>query len=250
MSDPRDPPPPVHRDASSAPVRLEDTRHVSALLRGQGEPDSPLAPLYQVNERCLMLLAEAARQETRCTSPLVIALRRPLLAMTPEMRARASRRALLLLDMAFRDFPWWFGARAHPRRATRTLLEPELFPAPSARPLARATLVLAWHSVRADRIAASALLGLSRPVAEIIAGLTLEELDWIAERRFRTLRPRWEDRPEQWRKLLLSAEGSDFRRGREFNVQSLKLLAGELLASEVGPRPLPKEGDSYARSRR
>jgi len=69
---------------------------------GNGEVDSPLAPLLHVNERCLTLLAEAARREAHCTSPLVIALRRPLLAMTPESRARACRRALLLIDMAFR----------------------------------------------------------------------------------------------------------------------------------------------------
>ena len=247
MSEPRYPAPSIPRDPNAASSRMADFRELSPLLRGKGETDWPLAPLYHVNERCLTLLSEAARQEAHCASPLVIALRRPLLGMTPEWRTRASRRALLILDMAFRDHPWWVGARTQPRRTIRTLLEPDLFPAASARHLARATLVLAWHSVRADRTAAGVLLGISSPVTEIIAGLTLEELDWIAERRFRALRPRWEDRPALWRKLLLSAESSDFRKERESNLLALKLLAGELLASEAASVRLPKEGDSRAR---
>lgn len=239
MAEPRPSGSSLPRDSSAATSRNEDARELSPLLRRQGEPDSPLAPLHEVNERCLTLLAETARQQKHGTSSLVIALRRPLLAMTPEARARASRRAVLLLDMAFRDRLWWVGARAHPRRATRTLLEHDVFPAPSARYLARATLVLAWHSVRADRTAAGALLGVSCAVAEIIAGLSLEELDLIAERRFRSLRPRWEDRPALWRKLLLSVESSDYRREREFNLLSLKLVIGELLSSGTGPELPP-----------
>jgi hypothetical protein len=227
----------------------EETRDISALLRRKGDIASPLAPLYEVNERCLMLLTEAARSDSHAASALVIALRRPLLAMTPEARARASRRPILLLDIAFRDALWWIDAKSHPRRATRTTLDHEAFPAQSAKHLARATLVLAWHSVRADQIASGVILGISRPVAEILAGLALSDLDSIAERRFRSLRPRWEDRPALWRRLIHSGESADFRRGKEFLLRSLQLLGGELLNSEDDSKDFKKESDSGARPR-
>jgi hypothetical protein len=225
---------------------MEETRDTPALLRRKADTESSLAPLYELNERCLMLLAEAARSDTHSASPLVIALRRTLLAMTPDARVRASRRPILLVDMAFRDALWWLDARSHPRRVTRTILDHEIFPAQSAKHLARATLVLAWHSVRADRIASGVILGISRPVAEILAGLALSDLDSIAERRFRSLRPRWENRPALWRRLLHSGDSADFRRGKEFVLRSLQLLSSELIHSEDDPREFRKDDDSGA----
>jgi hypothetical protein len=234
----RPPARPIPDESTATTPPPAETRGVSAPLRRKGDIEPPLAPLFEVNERCLLLLTETARSETRPASALVIALRRPLLAMTPDIRARASRRPILLLDMAFRDALWWRDARSHPRRTTRTTVDHEAFPAPSARALARASLVLAWHSVRADPIASGVILGISRPVAEILGGLALSDLDSIAERRFRSLRPRWEDRPALWRKLLHSGQSTDFRRGKEFTLRSLQLLSFELLHSEEEPAPL------------
>jgi hypothetical protein len=243
--------PPAHsvtRKPPSATAPLE-AREASALLRRTGGRDSALLPLFEVNERCLTLLAEAARSRTSSVSPLVIALRRPLLAMTPESHARAARRPTLLVDMAFRDPLWWREAKDHPRRATRGAPEPEVFPGPSVRYLARATLVLAWHSLRNDALAAGLLLGISRPVADILASLPLAELDAIAERRYRSLRPRWDDQPALWRQLLLSGTSSDFRRGREFILRSLQLVSGELLNRKADARGATRSGDLGGASR-
>ena len=244
--------PPAHptsRRRPAIPAYLREPRDIAALLPRKGDVDAPLAPLYEVNERCLTLLAEAARADAQPASALVVALRRPLLAMTPDARARAARRPLLLLDMKFRDALWWRDARSHPRRATRTPVDHEAFPAQSARPLARATLVLAWHSVRADPIASGVILGVSHPVAEILAGLALSDLDSIAERRFRSLRPRWEDRPALWRRLIHLGEVGDYRRGKEFILRSLQLLGGELMNSEARLQAFERASDSAAHPR-
>lgn len=190
--------------------------------------DSPLAPIYEINERCIKLLTDAARNETRPAPGLIVALRPLLLKLTPDTRVRAAQRALLLLDMGFRDALWWKDAQRDPQRASRTPLAQDAFPARAAMNLARSTLVLSWHGIRADRTRASLMLGISRPVTDIIASLTLTDLDRIAERRFRRLRPRWEDRPALWRRLLLSVETADFRREREFNLRALQLVTGEL----------------------
>ena len=49
------------------------------------------------------------------------------------------------------------------------------------------------------------------------AELSLTDIDTIVERRFQHVRPRWEDRPAVWERLLLTAESEDFRRTRDFN---------------------------------
>lgn len=93
--------------------------------------------------------------------------------------------------------------------------------------------MLAWHSLRADQATAGILLGMTRPVSDLIAELRFDEIDRIAEKRFRHVRPRWDDRPAVWRKLLLAAKENDGRVMREVNVHGVQLLTGDLL---VPPR--------------
>jgi hypothetical protein len=70
---------------------------------------------------------------------------------------------------------------------------------------------------------------MSRPTAEIIAQLQLTEIDRIAERRFRHLQPRWQDRPNVWRSLLAAAESSSIAALRRADLHALDLVAGELM---------------------
>ena len=187
-----------------------------------------LPPLQDVNARCIEMLVNAARADRPDMPSLVSQLRDLLRSTTPNMRARAARRAVLLVDMQFANPQWWQMLKYHPTRLAPVPAWRGGFPRQASIQLARSTLMLAWHSVRSDRHAAC-LLGITPPVAELIAGLSVTELDQVVERRFRHVRPRWEDRPTVWRRLLLSAEGEDLRRARDFNVYSLQLLTGELL---------------------
>jgi hypothetical protein len=77
------------------------------------------------------------------------------------------------------------------------------------------------------------------PVADVIASLSVTEIERVVEARFRHARPRWEDRPAVWERLFLSAEVEDYRRARDFNVYSFQLLMGELLPS-VTPSKFPR----------
>ena len=92
--------------------------------------------------------------------------------------------------------------------------------------------MLAWHSVKAD-VNASCLLGISPGVAATLASFSLTELDRIAERRFRYVRPRWEDRPIVWRQLLLTAGSADARQARDANLRALQLITGDLIAARL-----------------
>lgn len=193
-----------------------------------------LAPLKEINDRCIEMLALAARKEQPGSLILVSHLKDVLLRTTPEIRARAAERPILLTDMQFTNAAWWRAARAHPSRPAPLPSWRGSFPKPAAVGLARSTLMLAWHGLRSSPESA-VLLGLLPEVAQVIADLSLSDIDSIVERRFQHVRPRWEDRPAAWRHLLMAAESSDFRLNRDFNLYSLQLVTGELWTSTEQP---------------
>ena len=219
-------PPPTD---DGAPRKPPDQEHDPPRLSAVSVLQS-LAPLKEVNDRCIEMLVVAARKEQAGSLILVSHLKDVLLRTTPEIRARAAERPILLTDMQFTNAAWWRAAREHPVRPAPLPSWRGSFPKPAAVGLARATLMLAWHSLRSARESA-VLLGLLPEVAELIAELSLSDIDNIVERRFQHLRPRWEDRPAAWRHLLMAAESEDFRMTRDFNLYSLQLVTGELWTS-------------------
>ena len=192
-----------------------------------------LAPVHDVNEHCIEMLAQIARGDRPDSVTLVLQLKDLLTALTPGSRARAARRSLLLTDLQFSNAPWWRSARARPARPVPPPTGCGAFPKAAALQLARATLMVTWHSLRTSAQSA-VLLGVQPDVAEIIAGLSLSEIEILVARRFRHVRPRWEDRPAIWRVLLSAAASADFRKMRDFNLYSLQLVTGELWVSTNG----------------
>ena len=212
---------------------LKTTLSTAAPLDGRGPlMPRPLQEVYEINERCVELLVHAARSERLETFFLVKPLREVLREMTPETRARAARRAFLLVDLEFADADWWRRAKNYPTRSEPLSPDRGTFPRPSALQLARSTLTLAWHSVRADRDAAGVMLGMTPAVSSLIASLSLTEIDPIVERRFRHVRPRWDDRPSVWLQLLRASQNESIRQERDFNVRGLQLIAGALMSSQ------------------
>jgi len=132
--------------------------------------------------------------------------------------------------MEFTNLPWWEAIRKHPGRASAQPVRQGSFPRASAMQLGRATLMLVWHSLRADGRTAC-LFGITPAVAEVIAAFSLTEMDRILEGRFRHVRPRWEDRPAVWYQLLLAAQSPDLRRARDASLPVLQLVTCELLAA-------------------
>ena len=211
------------------PRRLPDQEHDPPWLSTVSVLQS-LAQFKEVNRRCIEMLALAARKERPGSLTLAAHLKDVLQRTTPEIRARAAERPVLLTDMQLTNASWWRAAREHPTRPAPLPSWRGSFPKPAAVCLARATLMLAWHSLRSSPESA-VLLGVLPGVAELIAELSLTDIDSIVERRFQHVRPRWEDRPAVWRRLLLAAESEDFRRARDFNLYSLQLVTGELWTS-------------------
>ena len=219
----------------SSDARLEpDTGHSIASFLNELEAARKriLQPLQHANERCIEMLVQAARDNDKRALPLVTQLREVLTRLTPEIRARAAGKPFLLVDFQFGNDAWWQELKSNPARPSLSPSGRGTFPRTSAVHLGRATLMLAWHSVRAD-VNASCLLGISPGVAATLASFSLTDLDRIAERRFRYVRPRWEDRPIVWRQLLLSASTADARQVRDAHLRALQLLTGELISARL-----------------
>jgi hypothetical protein len=202
----------------------------------EAQDDQLLGGAFEVNERCLEMLVHAARQAPGPSFALVRDLREMLKTAGPAVRHRAACRSFLLVDMEFGSSDWWRGAGSHLAEHARLPPWRGSFPRASGTQLARATLLLAWNSLRAARDPATArlLLGMTEEVGERIAGLKFDQIDRIAQKRFRFVRPRWDDRPAVWRRLVLAAQAQDSKLMGEFNLHALQLLAGGLLAVAPG----------------
>jgi hypothetical protein len=212
--------------------------HPRPAPRAAVEDDRLLGGVFEVNERCLELLVHAARQEPKGSFRLVAELRELLKTSDPAIRRRAACRSFLLVDLEFGNSDWWRGAGSHLSQQARFPSWRGAFPRASGTRLARATLLLAWNSLRAarDPVAARLLLGMAPEVGDLIAGLRFDQIDRIAEKRLRFVRPRWDDRPAVWRRILLAARADDQKLMSEFNVYALQLLAGDLML----PTPPPE----------
>jgi len=199
-----------------------------AVLRGS-DAERPLVGSFEVNERCLEMLVNAARHEQTKSFALVAELRELLKSLTPEARRRAARRAFLLVDMEFANADWWHTVCTRPSQQIRTPSWRGSFPRGPAIQLGHATLMLAWGSLKVDVTTTRLLLGIAPPVADLILGLRFDELDRIARQRYRHVHPRWDDRPAIWRRLLIAAQTGDQQLMGACNLYALQLLAGELL---------------------
>jgi hypothetical protein len=197
--------------------------------------------IAELNERCLdvlMLLAKRGPPTPRNT--LALHLRPLLRSVRPDVRRRAAQIALPLIDMEFRNSEWWQALKSDSGHCSKH--SPPDVPKRAMVQLTRATLIFCWHSVHTDLESARVLFGMSPTVADIIGALRLADIEQIAERQFRHLRPRWQDRPWLWRKLLNAAHSNDHRVVRDFHVHALQVLVGESI-----PRTSQSNSDESAR---
>jgi len=222
---PRQRHPPKTRDLTPA-----EPRGLPPLCLPPGtQVQPPLNGCCEVNARCIEMLVHAARHQKGESFTLVAELRDLLESLDPTMRQRATRVGIPLVDMEFSNAAVWHPARIHTFQRIRTPIWAGSFPRTSAIQLARRTLLLAWNSLQSDPATSPVLLGMTAPVAEVISKLTLEEIYHIAQKRFRYVRPRWDDRPAVWRRLLLAAQTGDEGLMCQFNWYALQLVAGEFI---------------------
>ena len=185
--------------------------------------------VYQLNDRCLELLSNMA-SEKQADSPLALVHQHRALwqRLEPEARARAARLPFMLVDVHFTDAPWWRevrepGCPSEPETPTS-------FPKATAEPLITETLMLAWYVAQSEPSVAPLMVGMSRPVAEIIGALTTHQVHDIALRHPQSIRPRWAHVPDLWGALLIAAQRNDDHALAEIHAHAQLRFVGELLS--------------------
>ncbi len=197
----------------------------------------PFEDLHAVNERLIELLVDAARSACPPPFALINPLRELLRSADPTLRMRIATRQYLLLEMSLDHPERWRRALDAPERLSRAERAYGMFARREAVPLARVALNLLSKGIQVHPETACLLFGMHEVVAALIAGLAPPQLDRLAERAFRELRPRWADRPSLWRALILAAKSERTSAMREFDLQAMALLSANTLK-------LPKEPSS------
>jgi len=191
-----------------------------------------LESVQRLNEHFLSVLAARASSDAETSQLEIVKTRNELwLGLEPCALKRASRNPVLLAAVHFNNDDWWKWVVRGKRGAWKGIRSDECFSPKVARELMRATLTLAWSGARESESSVALLFGMSKEVAILIGALTPQEIDVIASRHSRELRPRWEDMPSFWNHLLSAARSTDDLRLREVHLYSLQLIASELLGS-------------------
>lgn len=192
-----------------------------------------LATMADLNEECLLLLAEQSVADARGQRSVLL---RETGGLLRSLDAAARRRAasacpFLLIDAGFTDHHRWAQVQACQLRELEATRQPPFFTTPGATALARHIFAYAWHLTRSQTAAARMLLGMSAHCTRLVAACTLRQMLDVAEQHPEWLRPRWPDRTQVWRELLFSAITGDPRRLEQARMRGLLMLAGEIRAS-------------------
>jgi hypothetical protein len=206
------------------PLATRNANFHPAGTRNRAAP-AALLPIHELNHQCIELLVRAAWSESP-DLPLARQFQASLRNLNHESRLRAAHLAFLLVDMEFMNRDWWSEARGSGSKRVGAGRQGH-FPKAAAVQLGRASICLLRHNIHTLGTEAP-LLGAHPGVLEIIASLSLSEIDRLAEVRFRDVRPRWEDRPALWQKLIQSAASPDIRLKRELDLTGLQLLVSDL----------------------
>jgi hypothetical protein len=205
-----------------------------------GWDEDVLVPVAELNEQLLELLclaAEAvatdaiaagtvaAEASAPAAPPLLRALNDELCTLTAPMRSRLAQCPYLLLEAGFTQPEYWQPAAF---RVMDAAPAPGYFVGAEGTNLLRRSLLLAWHLARTNRVMARMTLGMTGACAERIAQCRLRDLEWLAELPPPWIRPRWHQRPEFWRRLIVAARREDPVPLRQLQWHGLTLLAARV----------------------
>ena len=203
---------------------IENARTTS---RWKGTPSIRLA--HRLNERCIDLFCELAIDSSPDVPwPPVLPNRDLWVRLDAAARKRLAEFPFVIVDVRFKDETWWRSlgqeALAPPWDDLISDATPQRYDY-----LALETLMFAWHVAREDRQVAQMLLAMAPAVAECVAALTMQQVRALGLHGARFLRIRWDDKPQFWRELLISALDEDEAALAELQRDAKLLFCGELL---------------------
>jgi hypothetical protein len=198
--------------------------------------------LAELNELCLELLAEQARQQVSSVPPMF----RELVDLWSQLDSTSRRRAAacpyLLMDAGFCDpYRWhWLGDQQVGARTTARVHDREpvdyagaygtFFTVPGAAKVAQQVFTNSWYIVQSQPIGAPLFLGMPAHCAVLFRACSMRQVTELANQHAGWLRPRWTGRPMVWRQLLEAAIKDEAPALELARMHGVELLAMELKA--------------------
>jgi Flagellar transcriptional activator (FlhD) len=197
--------------------------------------------LHRFNERCIELFGAASSLADLSPCPPAIRANRDLwVNLDRDGRRLVAQLPFVIVDVHFRSESWWRRSTSSEAVGPKSAQEWNAAETNTANGLSRVTserllqetIMFAWQMVNSDRTAGILSFGILAPVAQIIAGLTPQEICEISARNRSTVQIRWADDVEFWRHLLSAANAGDKGRLATLRLRAKLLFCGDLALTD------------------
>ncbi|MFL6602931.1 MAG: hypothetical protein ACJ8R9_16590 [Steroidobacteraceae bacterium] len=184
-----------------------------------------LRPLHNLNRRLFLVLIDEWRRGRDVTPDLAV-LGAKLAPLNDELLWRLARVPICWVDAEFLNVEAWSVAAL----STRAGHAPSASPLPRGRALEMAalTFALASTTAKASPEAACIMFGMRQEVAEAFAGFTVETVHRLGLTRAHWVRPRWYESPEDWQRMIATAEHADAARLPPVSLRVLNRMLVDL----------------------
>ncbi len=177
-------------------------------------------------------------------SPRELALWR---SIDPAGMVRLAQQPFLLFDIGLDDPLRWHAART-PAVGDDPVAIAGPFSGWTAAQFAGTLFHYSWFLARTAPLTAAIVAGMASATAEVLRGLSLQQVDELAQRSPHWLRLRWEDSPALWTELLRVARSSaDAPQQRTAPLRILQRLAGIALTRRLSSAPAVQSGSGQRR---
>lgn len=184
-----------------------------------------LRPLHDLNRRLFDILIDELRR-SREISPAIAVLGAKLAPLGDDTLWRLARVPICWVDAEFLNETAWTET-ALTSRAAHALSESPL-PRARAFELAGLTYALASSIAKSSSDAACIMFGMRPAVADAFAGFSVEAIHRLGQSRAHWVRPRWFDTPQDWQRLIATAESAEATRLPPVSLRALNRLLVDL----------------------
>lgn len=203
-------------------------------------PDDRLAlqrlqPLHALNRRLLAVLVDESRRAAGEAAAAAIPC--GILGSLDEGTIeRLAQVPISLVDAGFQLDERWSTVASGQRDKEQERLCACAIPRARALELAPLTFGLAWATAQSSLHVAQIAFGMSHPVSEAIASLTVDVVQWLGQARAHWIHPRWHDRPSVWSGLIATAEHPESGRLPPVRIRAMNRLLADLERARAGSK--------------
>lgn len=184
-----------------------------------------LRPLHNLNRRLFELLTDEWRRGRDVTPELAV-LGAKLAPLNDELLWRLARVPICWVDADFLNEEAWSVAALSARTGHPVPESP--LPRVRALEIAGLTFALASTTAKASPNAARIMFGMRQTVAEAFAGFTVETVHRLGQTRAHWVRPRWYQSPEDWQRMIATADHAEAARLPPVSLRVLNRMLVDL----------------------